>query len=115
MGATLSFGELIREHRLEKRLTLGEVARLIGETIPHMSDMEHGRRVPATSVAKKLCEILGGNAKEFESAVLRSRNSLRFEMSEQSATGREVLVALARGSVSESKLIRMKELLESEE
>jgi transcriptional regulator with XRE-family HTH domain len=55
----LNIKELIREARLNKKLTLVELADLIGSTHSAISAWENGRSEPAPKYQMKLKEVLG--------------------------------------------------------
>lgn len=40
------FGKAFREARLHANLSIGEVARLLGFSVPYVSDVERGQRAP---------------------------------------------------------------------
>ena len=53
-----SLGATIRKLRLRAGLTLREMARRVGVSAPHQSDIEHGRRMPSDPVLQKIAHEL---------------------------------------------------------
>ena len=53
-----SLGATIRKLRLRAGLTLREMARRVGVSAPHQSDIEHGRRMPSDVVLQKIADEL---------------------------------------------------------
>ena len=53
-----SLGATIRKLRLRAGLTLREMARRVGVSAPHQSDIEHGRRMPSDGVLQKIADEL---------------------------------------------------------
>lgn len=49
----LRLGEEIRRLRIVKQITMRQFAKMIGVSVPFMSDVEHGRR----SIRKRLLEV----------------------------------------------------------
>ena len=50
MPKGISLGDTIRKLRLRAGLTLREMARRVGVSASHQSDIEHGRRMPSDGV-----------------------------------------------------------------
>jgi len=59
-----NFGQLIRNRRLELRLTLKEVASRIGTSKPYIAHLESGRRHPSDKVVANLADALGLDNRE---------------------------------------------------
>jgi transcriptional regulator with XRE-family HTH domain len=57
--STASFGELLREARQRKFMTLRGCARLARISPAFLSDIELGRRYPGLAVYKRLLAVLG--------------------------------------------------------
>jgi transcriptional regulator with XRE-family HTH domain len=53
-----SLGDAIRQARLDKDLTLRELARRLNKAPSYLSDIEYDRRVPSESVLKDICGVL---------------------------------------------------------
>lgn len=53
-----SFGQIIRELRKAKELSLRELAKTIGVSAPFLSDVELGRRFPSEKVLSSLAQAL---------------------------------------------------------
>lgn len=52
-------GTRIRDLRLEKKMTQGELAKFVGVPQPTLSDIEHNRYEPRVSDLSKYAEMLG--------------------------------------------------------
>ena len=59
-----TLGERIREVRLEKDLSLRQLARSVGKSAPFISDVELGRRFPSPEVLRAIAGQLGVEASE---------------------------------------------------
>lgn len=56
----MTFGELLRKERLAAQRTLREVAAWLGLSVPYLSDVEKGRRLPLrVEHVRKLAPFLG--------------------------------------------------------
>ena len=53
-----TFGERIRELRLDRNLSLRQLARRIGKSAPFLSDIELGRRFPSEGVLRAIAREL---------------------------------------------------------
>lgn len=53
-----NFGELVREIRLSKRLSLKDLAEKSGLSCPYLSRIENGKRKPSANTIKKLADAL---------------------------------------------------------
>ena len=53
-----TFGERIRELRLDRNLSLRQLARRIGKSAPFLSDIELGRRFPSEGVLRAIAKEL---------------------------------------------------------
>ena len=58
MPRRASLGDTIRKLRLSAGLTLREMARRVGISASHQSDIEHGRRMPSDGVLRKIADQL---------------------------------------------------------
>lgn len=58
-GDEHTLGDLIRETRLERDLTLRGLAKQLGITPSYLSDIENDRRVPSEEVLRSLSDQLG--------------------------------------------------------
>ena len=72
MPRGISLGGTIRKLRLKAGLTLREMARRVGVSAPHQSDIEHGRRMPSDGVLQKIAHELSEVGGSYE--VLRLLN-----------------------------------------
>jgi transcriptional regulator with XRE-family HTH domain len=63
-------GDIIREARVAKGMTLRMLATAIGCSAPFLSDVEHGRRTPLRHI-NQIAEILGLDSEELRHAKLR--------------------------------------------
>lgn len=56
-----SFGKLVRIRRLQKGLTIEQLATLVGKSKTYMSFVENGKREPTPGLIERLADVLGGN------------------------------------------------------
>lgn len=59
----IQFGKKLREVRLKKKLSQGDIARILGVHRSYISGLEHGRRNPSLLTVQKVAKALGVNAK----------------------------------------------------
>jgi len=57
----LQFGKKLREVRLKKNLSQGDVARILGVHRSYISGLERGRRNPSLLTVQKVAKALGVN------------------------------------------------------
>ena len=55
----LTFGLALESHRLSEEMTLSEFSDILGISIPSLSDLEKGRRIPSPSRAKEIAQKIG--------------------------------------------------------
>ena len=60
----LQFGKKLREVRLKKNLSQGDVARILGVHRTYISGLERGARNPSLLTVNKIAKALGVNAKD---------------------------------------------------
>ncbi len=60
----LQFGKKLREVRLKKNLSQGDIARILGVHRSYISGLERGRRNPSLLTIQKVAKALGVSAKE---------------------------------------------------
>jgi transcriptional regulator with XRE-family HTH domain len=92
-----TFGTEFRRIRRESQKTLEDVARIMGVSIPHVSDIERGRRSPPPRAM--IAQILEqwGRAEELDSlSQLAMRYRGEFQRAPKNANEERVLVALER-------------------
>lgn len=58
-------GYMLRAHRNSADMTQKDLAKVLGETQSHISDMEHGRRLISKAMAKKLGKIFKCDYRRF--------------------------------------------------
>ena len=66
MARGTSLGGAIRKMRLRAGVTLREMARRVGVSASHQSDIEHGRRMPSDGVLRKIADQLSGVGGTYE-------------------------------------------------
>ena len=57
------FGKKLREIRLKKKLSQGDVSRILGVHRTYISGLERGARNPSLLTVQKIAKALGVNAK----------------------------------------------------
>ena len=60
----IKFGKKLKEVRLKKNLSRGDVARILGVHRSYISGLERGRRNPSLLTVQKVAKALGVEAKE---------------------------------------------------
>lgn len=60
----LQFGKKLREVRLKKKLSQGDIARTLGVHRSYVSGLERGRRNPSILTVQKIAKALNINAQE---------------------------------------------------
>ena len=60
----VNFGKKLREMRLRKKLSQGDVAKILGVHRTYISGLERGRRNPSLLTVQKVAKALGISAKE---------------------------------------------------
>ena len=57
----IQFGKKLREVRLKKNLSQGDIARILGVHRSYISGLERGRRNPSLLTVQKIAKALGVN------------------------------------------------------
>lgn len=60
----IKFGKKLREVRLQKNLSQGDIARILGVHRSYISGLERGRRNPSLLTVQKVAKALGVDAKK---------------------------------------------------
>ena len=60
----LQFGKKLREIRLKKKLSQGDIARILGVHRSYISGLERGRRNPSLMTVHKVAKALGVSINE---------------------------------------------------
>ena len=60
----IQFGKKLREARLKKKLSQGDVARILGVHRSYISGLERGRRNPSLLTVHKVAKALGVSTNE---------------------------------------------------
>ena len=111
------FGRKFRRWRKEAGLTMGEVARKLGLSIPYISDIERGTRPPPrVEILKKAARILGRDPRDVVVSAAQSRG--RYELSTTpTPKHQEVGASLLRSweNLSQEKLKEIERVLNGEE
>lgn len=55
----LTFGLALESHRLSEEMTLSEFSEILGISVPSLSDLEKGRRIPSPNRAMEISKRLG--------------------------------------------------------
>jgi len=61
---TTKFGKKVRKIRLEKKLSQGDIARILGVHRSYISGLERGVRNPSLATVQKVAKALKVNAKD---------------------------------------------------
>src|SRR5438132_250694 len=71
---TKTFGDVVREKRDARDMSLREFAKKLGDVSPaHISDIENGRRYPSQELLKKMAHLLGVTIQELQKYDVRPR------------------------------------------
>ncbi len=70
-GARKSLGDRIKEARVEARLTLRGMAKVLGLSPSYLNDIEYNRRTPSDDVLQKIADLLGLDRDELLAAAGR--------------------------------------------
>lgn len=54
----VDYRTLIREKRVEKKISQGKLAKMIGVSQPFIAEIESGRKTPSLDVLMRICEVL---------------------------------------------------------
>ena len=112
------FGEFLRGRRTEQRLTLKEVADVLGVGISYLSDVERGRRKPFSprdlNRLRKLSEALDVDLDELRRLSAAERTMDAAQMEPSSEKQRELLTALFRKDHADDVLAQAIELLQED-
>jgi transcriptional regulator with XRE-family HTH domain len=73
----MTLGERIRERRLERRITLRELARRVEVSAPYLTDLEAGRRHPSPEVLQRIAAALELAVAELEALDTRLSPEVR--------------------------------------
>jgi len=60
----IQFGKKLKEVRLKKKLSQGDVSRILGVHRSYISGLERGRRNPSLLTVQKIAKALGVSAKD---------------------------------------------------
>ena len=60
----LQFGKKLRDVRLKKKLSQGDIARILGVHRSYISGLERGRRIPSLLTVHKVAKALGISVNE---------------------------------------------------
>jgi transcriptional regulator with XRE-family HTH domain len=60
----IQFGKKLRETRLKKKLSQGDIARILDVHRSYISGLERGRRNPSLLTVQKVAKAIGVNPKE---------------------------------------------------
>ena len=96
--ATMKFGELLRKERSRAGMSMGDLARKLGVSVPYVSDVERGNRAPfSTERTLHAAEAIGIDSNVLLVAASRDRGAFELQTKGVSSRAREVGAALARG------------------
>ena len=60
----IKFGKKLRDVRLKKKLSQGDIARILGVHRSYISGLERGRRNPSLVTVQKIAKAIGVSPKE---------------------------------------------------
>ena len=108
-----AFGQLLRQLRSAAGVTMGQLARHLGVSVPYVSDVERGHRPPfMNEKILKVAELLGTDANQLLRIAAESRGAFVLDAKAVSPRAREVGAALMRGwPLSEEELEEIQHIL----
>lgn len=91
------FGDRVRRRRLEKGLTMVDVSRALGISIPYISELERGaKQPPAGDLIERLAKFLDIDGSELYDLAAKSRRSVAVDLEGLDGQKRAFAVMLAR-------------------
>lgn len=79
-----SFGEVFKESRKTKRVTLRQISEYVGKSVGYLSDIEHGRkRPPKLDIVEKIEEILNVEDQELLKLAAKLRKKIPDEVTQR--------------------------------
>lgn len=111
MADTPTFGDRIREARVDKDLSLRELARLLAIAPSYVSDIENNRRIPSEEVTGELCRVLALNFDELMAVAGRFGADTERYLRRNPAAG-ALFRKISRGKLSDAELRRLDEAVE---
>lgn len=116
------FGDKLRELRLKKDLSMGQVARAIGVTTVYYSAVENGRQpaFPEKKVSfQTLAAVLGADVAELSKLAADERGNVVVDLRKVPVSNQEVVISLARmlndNSLSDEQIEKIRQALEGED
>lgn len=109
------FGPTLRRMRVANGFSLGALAKHLGISLPHLSNVEQGKREPFTDDRiRQIASFLGVQEREMLDAAARTRSVLQLPHDRFTPEQREILHTLARAlpSLSEEECRKLKALIE---
>lgn len=110
---TDTFGQLLRKLRSAAGVSMGQLARHLGVSVPYVSDVERGHRPPfMNEKIIKTAALVGADANQLLRVAAESRGAFVLDAKAVSPRAREVGAALMRGwPLSEEKLEEIQQIL----
>ncbi|WP_444907770.1 helix-turn-helix domain-containing protein [Microbulbifer sp. SSSA008] len=116
-----SFGKLVRKHRIDQQLRLGEMAAAINVSAPYLSAVETGSKKVTYELVQNISNYLSlspAEASELQASADSSQTEYRFNLKKQSDITRQAVAAFARNintsSLDESVAKQILEILENQ-
>ena len=107
----MSFGELIRASRRRLNKSLQDVADALNVSVVYVSEVERGKRPPFTMERlPALAAVLELDLADLKAAAWAEKKMIEWDPSTTSDKQIEVLMALARGGLSENQLEEILEI-----
>jgi transcriptional regulator with XRE-family HTH domain len=113
------FGKTVRKLRIDKGITLKEMASLLGKTSAYLSAVETGRKNASSELVEQIAayfSLLSEETADLKRAAEESRSGITILMAGFSDTQREVAVAFARQfpTLTDEELKQIHMLLEKD-
>ena len=112
MSDTRTFGDLIREARVARDLSLRELARQLNIAPSYLSDIENGRRIPSEEVTRALCQVLELNFDELMAVAGRVGLDTERYLRQTPAAG-ALFRKISEGRLSDIELRRLDKTVEA--
>lgn len=106
------FGRLLRQHRIERSVTLGEIGKATGVTASFVSAVETGKKTAPTEFinkAGKSMQLAACEIEELQRAAYRGFTEVRLPLKGRSDREKELVMAFARRfeSMSEQEVAKI--------
>ena len=114
----LEFGELLRQLRKERKKTMGDVANLLGVSVPFVSDVERGNRTPfSPERIHQIAKYLNTDPTPLLKAAAATKGTFELDAKRVSEKGQQFAASLMRSwsRLTEEQFEKLAQALPDEE